>query len=105
FERAGWLGTARDQIVAQADLQSNQDVIDYLIGLVMFSDQDPTLAGTPVHIRYQMHTNKATDVVRVSYATRELFTLNVGLLQFETGTTQSQAVQFSQRLRLRTLTH
>ena len=72
---------------------------------VMFSDRDPALAGTPVHIRYQMHTNQATDVVRVSYATRELFTVSVGLLQFEPGTTESQEVQLSQRLRLRNLTH
>jgi len=105
FERAGWLGTGRDQIAAQADLGPDQYVIDYSNGLLMFSDRDPALAGTPVHIRYQMHTNNATDVVRVSYATRELFTVSVGLLQFEPGTTESQEVQLSQRLRLRNLTH
>jgi hypothetical protein len=105
FERAGWLGTGRDQIVAQADLAPDQYVIDYSNGLIMFSDKDPQLAGTPVHVRYQMHTNKASDVVRVSYATRELFTVNVGLLQFEPGTTHFQEVQLSQRLRLRNLPH
>jgi hypothetical protein len=105
FQRAGWLGTGQDQIVAQADLAPDQYAIDYSTGLIMFSDRDPSLAGTPVHVRYQMHTNKATDVVRVSYATRELFTVNVGLLQFEPGSTQAQEVQLSQRLRLRNLPH
>ena len=105
FERAGWVGAGQDQIVAQADLRPDQYVIDYSLGLIAFSDKDPALAGTPVHIRYQMHTNKATDVVRVSYATRELFTVNVGVLQFEPGTAQSQEVQLSQRLRLRNLPH
>src|SRR5437016_6269928 len=70
FERAGWLGTGRDQVVAQADLAPDQYVIDYSNGLIMFSDRDPSLAGLPVHIRYQVHTNKPTDVVRVSYSTR-----------------------------------
>jgi prepilin-type N-terminal cleavage/methylation domain-containing protein len=105
LERAGWLGTGQDQIVAQADLQPDQYVIDYSTGLIMFSTQDPSIAGVPLHVTYQMHTNKATDLVRVSYATRELFTVNVGLLQFQPGTTQSQEVQLNQQLRLRNLTH
>jgi prepilin-type N-terminal cleavage/methylation domain-containing protein len=103
FERAGWIGTGRDQVVAQADLEPDQYVIDYSSGLIMFSDRDPSLAGLPVHVRYQMHTNKATDVVRVSYATRELMTVNVGLQQFEPGTGEPQEVQLTHRLRLRNL--
>jgi type II secretory pathway pseudopilin PulG len=105
FERAGWLGTGQDQIVAQADLQPEQYVIDYSNGLITFSDQNPALAGTPVHVLYQMHTNKVSDVVRVTYSTRELFTVNVGLLQFEPNSTESQEVQLSNRIRLRNLTH
>jgi hypothetical protein len=41
----------------------------------------------------------------VSYATRELFTVSVGLLQFEPGTGESQEVQLSNRIRLRNLPH
>jgi hypothetical protein len=103
FERAGWLGTARDQVTAQPDLDPDQYVIDYSNGLIMFSDRDPNLAGLPVHVRYQMHTNKATDLVRVSYSTRELMTLSVGLLQYEAGTGESQEIQLTNRLRLRNL--
>jgi hypothetical protein len=104
FERAGWIGTGRDQIVAQADLDPNQYVIDYSAGVIMFSDRDPSLAGLPVDIRYQMQTNLPTDIVRVTYATRELFTLNVGLLQYEPGSGEAQEVQLTNRLRLRNLT-
>ena len=104
FERAGWIGTGRDQIVAQADLEPDQYVIDYSTGLIMFSDRDPNLAGTSVHVRYQMHTNKSTDVVRVTYSTRELLSINVGLQQFEPGSGEAQEIQISNRLRLRNLT-
>jgi hypothetical protein len=103
FERAGWIGTGRDQIVAQADLEPDQYVIDYSSGLIMFSERDPSLAGMPVSIRYQMHTNKSTDIVRVSYATRELMTVNVGLLQFDPGSGEPQEIQINNRLRLRNL--
>jgi prepilin-type N-terminal cleavage/methylation domain-containing protein len=105
FERAGWLGTGQDQIIGQADLEPDQYVIDYSNGLIQFSDRDPSLAGLSVHIRYQIHTNKPTDVVRVSYSTRELFTVNIGLLQFEAGTGESQEVQLTNRIRLRNLSH
>jgi hypothetical protein len=104
FERAGWTGTGRDMPTPQPDLEPDQYVIDYSTGLITFSDRDPRLAGTPVSIRYQMHTNKSTDIVRVSYSTRELLTINVGLQQFEAGSGESQEVQISNRLRLRNLT-
>jgi len=104
FERAGWIGTGRDQIVAQADLEPDQYVIDYTTGVIMFSDRDPSLAGLPVHVRYQMQTNLPTDIVRVTYATRELFTVNVGLLQYEPGSGEAQEIQLENRLRLRNLT-
>jgi hypothetical protein len=88
----------------QPDLELDQYVIDYSTGLITFSDRDPRLAGVRVHIRYQMHTNKSTDIVRVSYATRELLTVNVGLLQYEAGSGEAQEIQISNRLRLRNLT-
>jgi hypothetical protein len=104
FERAGWTGTGRDMPTPQPDLELDQYVIDYSTGLIAFSDRDPRLAGIPVRIRYQMHTNKSTDVVRVSYSTRELLTVNVGLLQYEVGSGEAQEIQISNRLRLRNLT-
>ena len=104
FERAGWTGTGRDMPTPQPDLELDQYVIDYSTGLITFSDRDPRLAGIPISIRYQMHTNKATDIVRVSYATRELLTVNVGVMQHEPGSGEAQEVQVSNRLRLRNLT-
>jgi len=44
-------------------------------------------------------------VVRVSYSTRELFTVTVGLRQYEAGTGEAQEVQLSNRVRLRNLSH
>jgi prepilin-type N-terminal cleavage/methylation domain-containing protein len=105
FERAGWIGAGRDQIVAQADLDPDQYAIDYTTGLIMFSDREPNLAGQQVHVQYQMHTNKSTDVVRMSYSTRELLSIDVGVEQFEPGSGEAQEIQISNRLRLRNLTH
>jgi hypothetical protein len=52
-----------------------------------------------------MQTNLSSDLVRVSYATRELFTVSVGMLQFEPGSTESQEVQLTQQIKLRNLNH
>jgi hypothetical protein len=105
FQRAGWVGTGQDQIVAQADLAPDQYAIDYSTGLISFSLRDPSLANAGVDIRYQMQTNLSSDLVRVSYATRELFTVSVGVLQFEPGSTNAQQVQLTQQLHLRNLSH
>jgi hypothetical protein len=103
--RAGYtgLGDMSDRIVAQADLGPNEYVIDYRTGLIQFSDRDPTVIGQPVLVRYSWRTNRPTDVVRVTYATRELLSVAIGLLQFEGRTGQPQSVQLATRVPVRNM--
>jgi hypothetical protein len=104
MQRAGYSGVgAADRIVAPADLQPHEYTIDYRTGVIQFSDRDPNLIGQPVQVRYQWQTNRPTDVVRVTYATRELMTVNVGLNQFDPRTGQPQHLQLSTRVRVRNL--
>jgi hypothetical protein len=97
------LGDGSDRIVAQADLGPNEYVIDYRTGLIQFSDRDPTVIGQPVQVRYFWRTNRPSDVVRVSYATRELLSVSVGLLQFEGRTGEAQAIQLATRVPVRNM--
>jgi hypothetical protein len=96
-----------DQYVAQADLQPNQYTIDYSTGVITFSDRDPSLlearmGGTQtLLIRYQFQTNRSTDVVRASYATRELMTVQLGLVQYEPRSGDGQTLQLTNRVRIR----
>jgi hypothetical protein len=105
MQRVGYtgLGAALDRIVAQADLGPNEYNIDYRTGLIQFSDRDPGIVGQPVLVRYQWRTNRPTDLVRVSYATREVLTVSVGLQQFEGRTGEPQSVQLSTRVRVRNM--
>jgi type II secretory pathway pseudopilin PulG len=105
MQRIGFtgLGPTVDRVVAQADLQPNEYTINYQTGVIQFSDRDPSLIGQPVAIQYQWQTNRPTDVVRVSYATRELMTISMGLLQYEPRTGEPQSVQLSTRVRVRNL--
>lgn len=105
MQRAGYtgLGDQLDRIVAQVDLGPNEYTIDYRTGLIQFSDRDPSLIGQPVLVRYQWRTNRPSDLVRVSYATRELLTVSLGLLQFEGRTGEPQSVQVSTRVRVRNM--
>ena len=52
-------------------------------------------------IRYQFQTNNPTDVVRASYVTRELMTVQLGLVQYEPRTGDAQALQLTNRVRVR----
>jgi prepilin-type N-terminal cleavage/methylation domain-containing protein len=97
------LGDAGDRIVAQADLGPNEYTIDYRTGLIQFSDRDPSVVGQPVLVRYSWRTNRPNDLVRVSYSTRELLTVSIGLLQFEGRTGNPQSIQLNTRVPVRNL--
>jgi hypothetical protein len=110
MERAGFTGlgvAGGDQFVAQADLQPNQYTIDYETGVITFSDKDPTLLQArpngpqEVLVRYQFQTNRATDIVRATYATRELTTVQLGLVQYEPRSGDPQSLQLTNRVRVR----
>jgi type II secretory pathway pseudopilin PulG len=110
MERAGYTGlglAGGDQFVAQADLQPSQYTIDYSTGVITFSDKDPSLlearmgGSQDLVIRYQFQTNRSTDVVRASYSTRELMTVQLGLVQFEPRSGDAQSLQLTNRVRVR----
>jgi len=110
MERVGYSGlgiAGGDQFVAQADLQANQYTIDYSTGVITFSDNYPGLlqarpgGAQDLLVRYQFQTNRSTDVVRATYSTRELMTVQLGLQQFEPNSGDAQAVQLTNRVRVR----
>lgn len=110
MERVGYTGlglAGGDQYVAQTDLAPNQYTIDYSTGIITFSDKDPSLlearpgGSQDLLIRYQFQTNRSTDVVRATYATRELMAVQLGLQQYEPRTGEAQAIQLTNRVRVR----
>jgi type II secretory pathway pseudopilin PulG len=105
MSRVGYtgLGDAGDRIVAQADLGPNEYTIDYRTGLIQVSDRDPSVIGQELLVRYFWRTNRPDDLVRVSYATRELLSVSIGLLQFEGRTGEPQSVQLATRVPVRNM--
>jgi hypothetical protein len=110
MERVGYTGlgiAGGDQYVAQTDLAPNQYTIDYSTGVITFSDKDPSLlqakpgGSQDLLIRYQFQTNRSTDVVRATYGTRELVSVQLGLQQYEPRTGEAQALQLTNRVRVR----
>jgi hypothetical protein len=110
MERVGYTGlgiAGGDQFVAQTDLAPNQYTIDYSTGVITFSDRDPSLleakpgGSQDLLIRYQFQTNRSTDIVRATYGTRELISVQLGLQQFEPRTGEAQAIQLTNRVRVR----
>jgi hypothetical protein len=110
MERVGFTGlgiAGGDQFVAQADLQPDQYTIDYSTGVITFSDRDPSLlqarpgGAQALLIRYQFQTNQSTDVVRASYATQELMSVQLGLVQYEPRSGDAQPIQLTNRVRVR----
>ncbi|MBI3910169.1 MAG: prepilin-type N-terminal cleavage/methylation domain-containing protein [Armatimonadetes bacterium] len=110
LRRAGWSGLGSlDRRVAPADLAADEYTIDYRSGRLFFSDDDPSLAlvgpGSveELWVKYQFQTNTSEDVVRVTYATREMMTVNLGLVQYSPQTHEALPTQVTQRIRVRNL--
>jgi hypothetical protein len=79
--------------------------------VITFSDKDPSLlqakpgGAQDLLIRYQFQTNRSTDVVRATYNTRELISVQLGLQQYEPRSGDAQALQFTNRVRVRNVGH
>ncbi|MBM3457182.1 MAG: type II secretion system protein [Armatimonadetes bacterium] len=114
FRRAGWTGLGRlDQPIAQSDLQPDEYAIDYQTGVITLSDQRPGLwttigpaaLGFTEHllIGYEFQTNRASDVVKVSYSTQELAALNLGVVQYTRRRGEALPFEVSERVVIKNL--
>jgi prepilin-type N-terminal cleavage/methylation domain-containing protein len=125
FRRVGWsgLGAQLDRYVAQAELAPDEYTIDYATGVISLSERDPSLLNLQpgnsqeqLWVRYQFQTNGPArmdqngaaylvdDAVRVTYSTRELITVNMGITQYASRTGEGLPVQATQRVRIRNMT-
>lgn len=113
YRRVGWVGLGNnlDRPVAQADLGVDEYAVDYRNGLLFFSDEDTSLLNTgpgnsirqQLLVRYEFQTNTIDDVVRVTYRTRELIDIALGVVQYVSQTNEGLPVQLTQRVRVRNL--
>ena len=111
LRRVGWSGisSALDRYVAEAELRPDEYTIDYTTGEITLSERDPTLlavgptAPEQLWVRYQFQTNTASDTVRVSHATRELITVNLGVVQFAARGGDAIPMRMTQRIRVRNM--
>lgn len=112
LRRAGWtgLGSTLDRFVAQGDLAPDEYTIDYRTGLITLSDRDPGVwasvgpsSNLQLLVRYQFQTNRPSDVVRVSYSTKELVTVNIGVIQYTRRRAESLPFEVSERVVVRNL--
>lgn len=111
MRRLGWSGLPSpelDRIVAQNDLEPDQYSIDYSTGEVTLSEKDPNFWSSvgganavQLRIKYEFQTNRGGDVVKVSYVTRDLFTVNVGVVQYTRGRQEVIPFEVSQKVVIR----
>ncbi len=112
LRRVGWSGISAvlDRYVAQAELGPDEYTIDYTTGVVTLSERDPSLlllrpgAAEQLWVRYQFQTNTPEDAHRVSYSTRELMTVRMGVVHYSARGGEALPVQTSQKVRIRNMT-
>lgn len=113
LRRAGWtgLGVRLDQnYVSQGELDLDEYKIDYYTGEITLSSKDlsywSNVGSTQPRkllIRYRFQANAPTDVVHVSQVTRELLSLNVGLVEYTRRNREFLPFDVSQRVVVRNL--
>jgi prepilin-type N-terminal cleavage/methylation domain-containing protein len=113
LRRVGWsgIGSSLDRYVAQAELAPDEYTIDYSTGVITLSERDPSLLtlqptnqNEQLWVRYQFQTNRASDTVHATYSTRELITVNMGIIQYAQRTAEGLPFQATQRVRIRNMT-
>lgn len=111
FHRAGYSLTAGDVYPPQMDLQPYEYTINYKTGRIYFFDRDPNVWANDVVgggtkqllVKYKFQTNTASDVVRVSYTTRELQTVNLGVVEYTRKNQEQLPFEISERVSIRNL--
>jgi type II secretory pathway pseudopilin PulG len=108
LRRVGWtgLGSTLDRFVVQADLAPDEYSIDYRTGVITLSDRtdaipqwDAVTSGSrQLLVKYRFQTNQPNDVVRVSYTTRELLSVNLGIVQFTRARREALPFEVSERI-------
>jgi prepilin-type N-terminal cleavage/methylation domain-containing protein len=113
LKRVGWTGLGRsDHPVAQADLEIDEYAIDYRTGVIYLSERRPGFwtgvgpgAGFGQHllVKYDYQSNRSNDVVRVSYSTSQLLSVNLGIVQYTKRRSEILPFEVSQRVAVRNL--
>ncbi len=112
LRRVGWtgLGATLDRYVAQSDLETSQYTIDYRTGMITLADRDPSYWSNvgpaqtvKLMVRYQFQTNQSTDVVRMSYITKELASVNLGIVEYTRARREVLPFEVTQRVEIRNL--
>ncbi len=114
LRRAGWTGLGRnDHPISQGDLQEDEYAIDYRSGIITLSDRRPGIwtsvgpasLGFTQHlmVKYEFQTNRSNDIVKVSYATRELMTVNLGVVEYTKRRAEILPFEVSERVAIRNL--
>ena len=116
LRRAGWtgLGEGQDRLIAPIDLGGDEYSINYETGDITLSPSNPMWmpgvvspgGSQELWVRYQFQTTGPTgtvDVVKVSYSTKEMIDLNIGLLRYGTRDRHAYPVQVKDRVRVKNL--
>lgn len=112
LRRAGWSlgGTNTGEYVAQPDLEQDEYTIDYRTGAIGLSTRDPAVwtgvgPSSPVQVLvyYRFQTNRPTDVVRVSYVTREAMHVHLGIVNYTRRQREVLPFEVSERVVIRNL--
>jgi hypothetical protein len=124
FRKAGsrvrtWFGDPADpnrpvetplsRLIAPSDLDIDEYFIDYEAGKIILSDRPEAIqdfwqnTDWQLLVRYQIQTNKPTDVVKVNYDTRELAAVNIGVVQFTRRKAEVLPFEVAERIVVRNL--
>jgi prepilin-type N-terminal cleavage/methylation domain-containing protein len=109
LRRVGWTGMpgggGLDRRVAQVDLGPEEYSIDYSTGIISLASGDATRwsGAKELRVRYSFQTNRPDDVVRVSYVTKELAMLNLGVVEYTRRRAEILPFEVSERVVVRNI--
>jgi hypothetical protein len=76
--------------------------VDYVTGTIVLSNNEDWSRYKP-YVRYRFQTTQKDDVVRVSYETKELANVNLGVVQYTRRRQESLPFEVAERVVIRNL--
>lgn len=106
MRRVGWTGlpivAGRDPNNPTTPQGKDEYTINYATGAIEVSVNEDWTQYQPL-VRYRFQTNHRDDVMRVSYATKELATVNLGLVEYTRRRQESLPFEVAERVVIRNL--
>jgi len=98
-----WVWRKKIEDGKHLEARKNGSIVLFNQDLSKWSNMGTGSGQTELHVRYRFQTNRPDDVVKVSYTTKEILAMNLGIIEYTRRRREALPYEISQRVVIRNL--